>query len=244
MKHNQFISEVKEFQDNEKIIVMCGSTENADRTGDRILMKGVDLSNYRNNPVILFQHDYDKVIGKALEVYIQDNKLYFKIQFADTELASEVYELVKGGYINASSIGFIGKEYEPNKFGGLDFKAIELLELSIVSVPCNPEALVSLKEMVSNKTISKEMFDSLKGDNMETQEKAGAKISKSNMETIKEAIKLLSSLIEDNTEDEEAEELKETQKGDIKNTQVVPEERKEYTNEELLQEIIKSLGGQ
>jgi len=40
------------------------------------------------------------------------------------------------------SVGFIPVEYEPNEHGGLTYKRQELLEISAVTVPANPEALM------------------------------------------------------------------------------------------------------
>lgn len=255
MKHNQFITQIKEYDEAERTITMVGSTETADRVGDIVKMAGVDLTNYKKNPIILFNHDYDKPIGKALDVQVIDNKLVFKIQFADTDFGREIYYLLKNGYMNASSIGFIGKEYEPNDFGGITFTKIELLELSIVSVPCNPNAIVQLRKDFEAKRVSKDMYTAL-GGNMETTEKTGAKLSKANIETIKEAIKLLSGLIEDidavdNEPETEKQKSEDTANADATDNNTnedddkkpEQEETKSYSNEEIIKEILKSLGG-
>lgn len=251
MKHNQFITQIKEYNEAERTITMIGSTETADRVGDIVKMAGVDLSNYKKNPIILFNHDYDKPIGKALDVQVIDNKLVFKIQFADTDFGREIYYLLKNGYMNASSIGFIGKEYAPNDFGGLTFTKIELLELSIVSVPCNPNAIVQLRKDFEAKRVSKDMYTAL-GGNMETTEKT----SKAHIDTIKEAIKLLSGLIEDidavdNKPETEKQKSEDTANADATDNNTnedddkkpEQEETKSYSNEEIIKEILKTLGG-
>ena len=258
LKHNQFLTQIKEYDEAERTITMCGSTETADRVGDVVKMAGVDLENYKKNPIILFNHDYDKPIGKALDVQVIDSKLIFKIQFADTDFGREIYYLLKNGYMNASSIGFIGKEYEPNDFGGLTFTKIELLELSIVSVPCNPSAIVQLRKDFMEHKVSKDLYEAL-GGNMESNEKTGAKFSKSNIDTIKEAIKLLSGIIDavDVEEDkpEEEEETKEKSADTVIETdetdkdtkedaeEETEEKQKAYSNEDLIKEILKTLGG-
>ena len=54
MKHNQFITQIKEYDEAERTITMVGSTETADRVGDIVKMAGVDLSNYKKNlPLII-----------------------------------------------------------------------------------------------------------------------------------------------------------------------------------------------
>lgn len=263
MKHNQFITHIKEFNEEQRTITMIGSTEKADRVGDIVRMAGVDLTNYKKNPVILFNHDYDKVVGKALDVQIIDNKLIFKIQFADTELAREIYYLLKNGYMNASSIGFIGREYEANEHGGLTFTKIELLELSIVSVPCNPDAIVALRKDFEEKRVSKNLFDMLTPN-----VKMAGEFTEEDIKAIKDAVKYLSELIkEESANENKSEEVKEENKEEEKqisectddNTDATDENtiiksdnqendnqeeiRKSYTNEEIIKEILKSLGG-
>lgn len=261
MKHNQFLTTIKAVEEESRTITMCGSTEAVDRTGDIIKMSGVDLVNYQKNPVILFNHDYDKIIGKALEVKVVDSKLIFKIEFADTKLGNEIYYLLKNGYMNASSIGFIGKEYEGNEHGGLTFTKIELLELSIVSVPCNPTALVQLRKDFTSKKISKAMFEEL-GGSMKEEKK---ELTQEHIDAIKKAIELLESIVEEpkepaeeepaeeadtSTEEENKEITADTPDGDETDDNTNEEEdkqeeekKKSYTHEELIKEILRNIGG-
>jgi phage head maturation protease len=58
------------------------------------------------------------------------------------EIADETCALAKAGVLNAVSIGFRPLKSEPLRTGGQKFTKWELLELSIVSVPANPSALV------------------------------------------------------------------------------------------------------
>lgn len=138
--------QVKVLDMENRIIEMIGSTEDYDRVGDRMIMSGGKLDNYLKNRVILANHDYGynekpTVIGKALDVRIEGSKLIFKIQFAETENAKDWFYLYANGYMNASSIGFIPIKYQGNDQGGYDFLEWELLELSLVAVPCNPNAV-------------------------------------------------------------------------------------------------------
>jgi hypothetical protein len=138
--------EIKVLDQANQIIQMIGSTECNDRVGDKMVLAGGDFTNYLKNPVILANHNYgdsekSTVIGKALDVNIVGSQLIFKIQFADTPNGNEWFYLYANKFMNASSIGFIPKEYTPNDSGGEDFTSWELLELSMVAVPCNPEAV-------------------------------------------------------------------------------------------------------
>lgn len=139
---------------------VVGSSSVIDRMGDIIDQAGWNLKNFNTNPVILWGHNSGlgedrPPIGKSLKTWIQDKgtdaaKLMFNIQFdlAD-KFAADIYRKVKEGYINTVSVGFLPTEWEEldpdNWFGGLKFLKQELLELSFVPVPANPEALVGMR---------------------------------------------------------------------------------------------------
>jgi hypothetical protein len=97
-------------------------------------------------------------VGKALSVYLEDNRLKSPTQFATREIypfADTIFQLVDGGFMRATSVGFIPKEWEETEdeerleaagwFTPLDFTKQELLEYSIVPVPSNPEALLEAR---------------------------------------------------------------------------------------------------
>lgn len=158
-KIKQFILETKVLDETNRIISMIGSTETNDRVGDSMKMSGAKLDNYMKNPIILCNHDYhSQAVAKSLDVQVQGNKLVFKIQFAETDLGKEWFYLYANKYMNASSIGFNPIEYKPNDKGGYDFTSWELLELSLVTVPCNPEAI---QRAYSDGKISKGLYDQI-----------------------------------------------------------------------------------
>jgi HK97 family phage prohead protease len=111
----------------------------------------MDKSSYEKNPVVLYGHDANSLpVGKSLwqkkTVLANGNKaIIAKTKFADTPEGNTVYALWKDGFLNAASIGFLPKTYEPilqeNRFIGYDIKEWELLEYSIVPIPANQEAL-------------------------------------------------------------------------------------------------------
>ena len=146
MKTKSINWKIKVLDQANRIIEMIGSTEDTDRAGDSMKMNGVQLGNYLKNPVILANHCYGcdekpTVIGRALDVRIDGTQLIFKIQFAETGNAKDWFYLYANGFMNASSIGFNPIKYEPNDNGGYDYTEWELLELSLVAVPCNPNAV-------------------------------------------------------------------------------------------------------
>lgn len=155
-EHSTFNFTVKQFgEEEERILRFIGSTETPDRDGDVISADGWELANYWKNPVFLWAHDYSiPPIGKAINVFVRDKQLIFDIEFAKTDRAQEIYDLYKGGFLNATSVGFVGKEGKPTATG-THFTRQELLELSAVPVPSNPTALQQAK---SKGLISKRNF--------------------------------------------------------------------------------------
>lgn len=138
---------------------VVGSSACVDRMGDSIDQNGWVLKNFKKNPVILWGHNVREEkppIGKAIKVWIdgagKKARLMFNVKFdMQDKFAAEVYRKIKDGFLNTVSVGFAPMESEPmeleNPFGGRVFLAQELLELSFVPVPANPEAVVALKNM-------------------------------------------------------------------------------------------------
>lgn len=120
------------------------TTATLDRDGDTIDPAGWDLANYLKNPVVLWGHDsWSPPIGKCTELRITPTGLQAKAQFAtkdENPLADTVYKLLLGGFLNSVSVGFRStrREYTDT---GVAYKAQELLEFSVVSIPSNPDAL-------------------------------------------------------------------------------------------------------
>lgn len=116
------------------------SDESTDRQGEIIKQDGWKLDNYLQNPVVLFGHDsYDLPIGKTVDIYTEGDKTYAVIEFAAAiyDKAATIWEMVKGGILRTVSVGFINEEYEGN-----ELTKNELLEISIVPVPANPNAIL------------------------------------------------------------------------------------------------------
>ncbi len=132
----------------------CFSDGSVDRAGDTIDPQGWDLTGFRKNPVALWSHDsWQPPIGRALNIVVEEGaRLMGDIAFIEPEIhpfADTIFKMVKAGYINAVSVGFVPKDYEwsdeDGREWGIDFKQQELLEISVVPVPCNANALVEAR---------------------------------------------------------------------------------------------------
>src|SRR3990167_7452150 len=127
------------------------STADMDRDGEVIDVSGWDLKNYKKNPVIMYAHDYRSLpIGKATKIGIKDGKLVNNVEFPPEgtyEFADIVERLVNTGYLKTESVGFIPRKWEDGEGGDKaprrTYTKQELLEISIVPVPSNPNALMN-----------------------------------------------------------------------------------------------------
>lgn len=141
-------TETKAVDDSRSLLVKI-STSSPDRSRDIVIPSGAVFDNYLRNPVVALAHKYDGLsIAKTEELQITNEGIVAKVTFPEKgvyPVADTVYELYKGGFMNAWSIGFIPLEIEDIEGGGHEFKKWELLEYSAVLVPDNPEALTLLR---------------------------------------------------------------------------------------------------
>ncbi len=144
--------EFKDFIDKTKAATDAGmfevviSTADQDRQGEVIDQSGWDFTNYKNNPIVLWGHNYfDLPIGITDDIYTNDKgQTVAKGRFAPEDanpFAQQVRKLYDAKIVRTTSVGFIAREME----GNVITKA-ELLEFSFVPVPANPMALSLAKE--------------------------------------------------------------------------------------------------
>lgn len=163
-------STFKAFDEGDDLhIAGMASTNSTDRVGDVIeteaWTKG-GLDNFLNNPVILFNHDYNQPIGRAVQLGTNDNGLQLKAKIAKS--AGHVGELIKEGVLGAFSVGFRVKDAEYMvETDGYKIKDAELLEVSVVTVPANQAATFSLAKSFDSERDYEEFKKSFKPDNSE-----------------------------------------------------------------------------
>jgi HK97 family phage prohead protease len=118
-----------------------------DRIGDlvpsSVWASGMD--NYLKNPVILAFHDHSDPVGRMVEHKIDSGGLWIKARISPS--AEHVFEKVKDGIITAFSVAFRVLDAEYNTVAELFIiKKLELLEISVVSVPMNQDCLFDLSK--------------------------------------------------------------------------------------------------
>ena len=136
-----------EADDGSVMIRGMASTADFDRAGDSISAEAWQkggLLNFEKNPIILFNHDYDKPIGRATGLRAGADGLELEAKISKAAPAN-VAQLVKDGVLGAFSVGFRVKDADYlEETDGLKIKDAELFEVSVVSVPCNQSATFSL----------------------------------------------------------------------------------------------------
>ena len=134
-------------EDGSVMIRGMASTADFDRAGDSISAEAWTkggLKNFEKNPIILFNHDYDRPIGRATGMKAGPHGLELECKISKSA-PGNVAELVKDGVLGAFSVGFRVKDADYIKeTDGLMIKDAELFEVSVVSVPCNQAATFSL----------------------------------------------------------------------------------------------------
>lgn len=144
-----------DLDEKEGTFVARASSKKEDRDRDILHQEGFDLKNFKKNPVIPWSHNYwEPPIAKSIKTWV-DTDLMFQPKFdmAD-EFAVKIFNKYKGGFLTSFSVGFIGQEFTPRDekdpwFGGREFTKMELLEISCVAVPANPQANVHVNAMGS-----------------------------------------------------------------------------------------------
>ena len=143
--------------DKEKRTVeFVASTNAVDSYGTVIPVDGWDLHRFEKNGVIGYQHniysgsDPDNVIGKGV-AFIEDDALIVRVEFEPEDLnpkAEKIFRKIQFGSIGAVSVGFIPNApgHWGRKADGEDpdvyyYNGQELLEVSVVNVPANPDAV-------------------------------------------------------------------------------------------------------
>jgi len=148
--------EIRAKSEEERMVEFVASTSSVDSYGTVLPVDKWDLSRYAKNGVVGYQHDIyysddpDNVIGRG-EAFVEDEQLVIRIYFEPADInpkAEKVYKKVLFGSINSVSVGFVATDagHWGRKSDGEDpdvyyFNGQELLEVSVVNIPSNPDAV-------------------------------------------------------------------------------------------------------
>lgn len=128
------------------------STDAIDSYEESVDQSSWRLDRYKANPVALFAHQSRELpIGKCTRCEVINGQLECTIRFSTEDLnplAEQVWKNIKGDMLRAVSVGFIPHTIRYEKRDDRDLYILadnELLEISVVPVPANPDCLAKMK---------------------------------------------------------------------------------------------------
>ena len=154
------------------VIVSSGAIDSYETKFD---VSGAELDRFRSNPILLFNHDdYAALPVGKVDAIRQDGDLLL----ADVTLENvtdgeksgkNIYSLLKAGFLNGFSIRFEPLDYHIETIEEREITVFDrwrLLEISVVNLPANPEAVVvrSAQTRGLTKDDIKAMFEQFKKD--------------------------------------------------------------------------------
>lgn len=94
---------------------------------------------------MLYAHDPADVVGTwtGIEETAKGLHVTGRLLIEDVARAREVRAFVQSGAVRGLSIGFVTKSATGRKGGGRTITALDLAEISLVTIPCHPGARVS-----------------------------------------------------------------------------------------------------
>lgn len=154
--------EVRKAESDERKLTFVASDGSRDTAGTVLNVNGWDLERFNRNGIIGYQHKVyggyddtenpDNVIGKG-HAYVEGGKLMVDVEFEPAEinpLAEKIYQKLLFGSLKAVSVGFLpigrgswgkGEESLEGNNPTYYYAGQELLEVSVVNIPANPNAL-------------------------------------------------------------------------------------------------------
>lgn len=224
---------VKEITDGENKayeIEWYASTKDKDRMNDIVEPTAFEntLKQYMTNPIVLLQHDMDKPIWNVIEASIDDKGLFIKAKI--TEDTDGVFSKLKNWVLRTFSIWYRVKDFETMENEDAEWnyvftnviKELELFEISLVSVPANPFALVKSFDSCFKAEEDEETAE-------EPKEEEAVEEKEDNTNENPE---------EENHQEEEDEEAKEEENNEEETNSDDNEEKKECSTDEEIAETV------
>lgn len=114
-----------------------------DSDGDAVVPTGVDLTRFNKNPVILFNHNRDDIIGKAVSTEVREDGLFMTMEIYK-ELNPKAYKAAKLGVLKSFSIGFMITNLTYDEKSDIFYLTeTELMENSLCTIPANSDSLIT-----------------------------------------------------------------------------------------------------
>lgn len=152
---------IRKVDEENRTIEFVASDNSVDSYGTVLPVDKWDLARYSKNGIVGYMHDVygeswmksadpDDIIGKGV-AFVEDDQLIVRITFEPADLnerADKIFRKIQFGSLQAVSVGFraIGKGHQGNEDRGENpevyyYGGMELLEVSVVNIPSNANAL-------------------------------------------------------------------------------------------------------
>jgi HK97 family phage prohead protease len=114
--------------------------------GNDSVTRGAFAQSLRSGEPIrfLYGHDPRQVLGTTLSLVEDDHGLRGRWRISKTQLGADVRTLLQDGALDSFSIGFVPKDWSVDqKSGTRHLQQLDLVEVSVVSMPMLPAAKVT-----------------------------------------------------------------------------------------------------
>lgn len=189
---------VRGVSEKERTAEFVASTDALDSYGEVVEQVWI-LDRFKSNPVILYAHNQKELpIGKCIYIAVEKGQLICNIQFASKEanpLAENVWQSVLEQTLRAVSVGFHSHSFRWEKKDNDEYLVLsdnELMEISVVPIPANPEAVLRERAALYSERKRKNM-DHDKEELMKARlakEAAEAELAKANKQLAESSVKL------------------------------------------------------
>lgn len=150
--------DIREFNDDSRLIEGIASTPAPDRYGDVVEPMG---AKFQLPMPLLWQHDAHKPVGTVEFAKPTKSGIPFKARLAQIDepgvlkdRVDEAWQSLKAGLVRAVSIGFRALEHSYIDGGGIKFSTWEWMELSLVTIPANSEAVITAVKALDRQHIA------------------------------------------------------------------------------------------
>lgn len=141
-EHRTYLAIKAAERDGERWIEGWATTPSVDLVGDVVNPEGAI---YGLPLPLLFAHQHDAPIGAVVQANASRAGIRVRARLtAGVAKAEECWNLIRDGALSAVSVGFQVLKASPLPSGGQRFDSWRWLELSVVAVPANPDARVTV----------------------------------------------------------------------------------------------------
>lgn len=158
--------EVKALDAQRRTFSGWATTPATDRMGDTVNPLG---ATFKNPLVLLHQHNRDEPIGNVTFKKPTAKGIQFDAEIPVVaepgpfkDRVDTAWGEISYGVVRAVSIGFKPIKFAFTDDGGVEYQQIEIYELSVVSIPALPEAVITSVKSMSGTPLPRDLIHSIR----------------------------------------------------------------------------------